>query len=67
MPGSIVDYAVSFPLRTVNFAGMESPTDEAETEAFRASAGLNALWIQDKAPYTESIVSSFRNIEQSRS
>jgi 3-oxoacyl-[acyl-carrier-protein] synthase III len=46
MPGSIEGYAVSFRLCRVNFAGIAILTDDAKTEAFRASAGLNASRIQ---------------------
>jgi len=48
MPGSIAGYAVLFRLCNVNFAGIANPNDEAETEAFRASEGLNASRIQVK-------------------
>ena len=49
MPGSIAGYGVSFKHRWVNSAGISLPTKKPETEAFRASEGLNASRIQVKA------------------
>jgi len=46
MPGSIVDHATSCLHCKVNFAGEAIPTYKPETEAFRASAGINVSRIQ---------------------
>jgi len=48
MPGSIVGYTDSYLQCKVNFAGEMIPTDKPETEAFRASVGMNVSRIQGK-------------------
>jgi hypothetical protein len=64
MPGPIVACAASCRLRQVNFVDVVAPTCQAEAEAFRASAGLNASRIQDDGKAKSSRCKAWRMLEE---